>query len=78
MKKNGTEMTTEEYMAYIPTEVKNGFLDEEDLIRREIVRYIRVDEEKIHHQVNVSDTCQRFRQKTRVKIYTWMTITRMN
>lgn len=46
--KNRNEMTTREYLEYIPTEVKNGFLDEEDLIRREIVRYIRVDEEKIH------------------------------
>ena len=40
-------MTTEEYMAYIPTEVKKGFLDEEDLIRREVTRYIQVDESRI-------------------------------
>ena len=48
MAKNRTEMTTEEYMAYIPTEVKKGFLTQEDLIRREVTRYIHVDEEKIH------------------------------
>ena len=40
-------MTTKEYMAYIPTEVKNGFLNEEDLIRREVTRYIHVDESRI-------------------------------
>ena len=40
-------MTTEEYMAYIPTEVKKGFLTQEDLIRREVTRYIHVDESRI-------------------------------
>lgn len=48
MAKNRTEMTTEEYMAYIPTEVKNGFLNEEDLIRKTVNRWLDVDEDRIY------------------------------
>lgn len=48
MAKNRDEMTTKEYLAYIPTEVENGFLTQEDLIRGYVYRYIPIDDDKMY------------------------------
>lgn len=52
MAKNRTEMTTREYLEYIPTEVKNGFLAEEDLDRLKLTRYITADRKRIYTSLN--------------------------
>lgn len=46
--KDRNEMTTREYLEYIPTEVENGFLMREDLVRGIVTRYIPVDEDRIY------------------------------
>ena len=44
--KNRAEMTTKEYLDYISTEVKNGFLNEEDLIRLKVTRCMHTEQRK--------------------------------
>lgn len=46
--KNRNEMSTREYLEYIPTEVENGFLKQEDLIREYVYRYIPIDPDKMY------------------------------
>ena len=46
--KNRNEMSAEEYLEYIPTEVENGFLTQEDLVRKMITRCIPVNEDRIY------------------------------
>lgn len=46
--KNRNEMTTMEYLEYIPTEVKKGFLNENDLIRQTVNRWLDIEEDRIY------------------------------
>lgn len=48
MTKNRREMTTMEYMDYIPEELSNGFLNQEDLVRQTVDRWLDVDKDSIY------------------------------
>lgn len=41
-------MTTMEYMNCIPEEISNGFLNQEDLVRQKVDRWLDVDKDSIY------------------------------
>lgn len=48
MSKNRHNMTTMEYMNYIPEELSNGFLNQEDLPRETVNRWSSMDKDSIY------------------------------